>query len=385
MFGPSVRIFRLFGFDVRVDASWLIIAALLTWSLAIGLFPHEFPGLTLAEYWWMGVAGTLGLFGSVVIHELFHSMVARRNNLPMKGITLFIFGGVAQMGGEPSSPGVEFRVAIAGPLASIGLGFVFYGLSVVGRSTWPLYTVGVLAYLAWINWVLAVFNLIPAFPLDGGRILRSALWHFQHDLRRATRIASSIGSAFGILLIAFAIFELFAGNFIGAIWYFMIGMFLRGASQVSYQQLLIRTALEGEPVRRFMNAAPVTVTPETSIEQLVDDYVYRYHHKMFPVVTDSEKHLAGCVTIKELSGIPKQEWPKHKVQEVLKPCSTDNTVTPDADAWTVLSKMSETGVSRMLVTDKDRLLAIISLKDLLNVIASKLELEGYSAKLPHAP
>jgi Zn-dependent protease/predicted transcriptional regulator len=381
VFGPSIRIFRLFGFDVRVDASWLIIAALLTWSLAVGLFPYEFPGLTLAQYWWMGIAGTVGLFLSIIIHEFFHSIVARRNNLPMKGITLFIFGGVAQMGGEPPSPRVEFLMAIAGPLSSIGLGFIFWGIYVAGRGVWLLDTAGILAYLAWINWILAGFNLIPAFPLDGGRILRSVLWHFKRDLRPATRIASAIGAGFGFLLIAFAVFELFVGNFFGAIWYFLIGLFLRNASEASYQQVLIRTALAGEPVRRFMTTAPVTVTPDMSIEQLVDNYVYRYHYKMFPVVTDSEQHLAGCVSTKELSSIPKPEWPKHKVEEVVKPCSVQNTVNPDADALDVLSKMNETGMSRMLVTDKNRLLAIVSLKDLLNFIASKLELEGYSAKL----
>lgn len=385
MFGPSVKIFRLFGFEVRIDASWLIIAALLTWSLAIGIFPQRYPDLGLAEYWWMGVAGTLGLFGSVVIHELFHSLVARRNNLPMKGITLFIFGGVAQMGGEPASPRVEFLMAIAGPLASVGLGCIFYGLYRAGQNSLLPDTLGVLGYLAWINWILAAFNLIPAFPLDGGRILRAALWHYKRDLRRATRIASSIGSGFGLLLMAFAVFSLFEGNFIGAVWYFMIGMFLRGASQMSYQQLLIRTALQGEPIRRFMTTAPVTVTPGMSIEQLVDDYVYKYHYKMFPVVTDSERHLAGCISTKDVTNIPRQEWPQHKVEEVLKPCSIENTVPPDADALAVLSKMNESGVSRMLVADKDRLLAIVSLKDLLNFIASKLELEGYSDKLPHAP
>lgn len=385
MFGPSIRIFRLFGFDVRIDASWLIVAALLTWSLAVGIFPREFPGLSIGQYWAMGVAGTIGLFLSVVIHEFCHSIVARRNNLPMKGITLFIFGGVAQMGGEPPNPRTEFLMAIAGPIASFALGFIFWAIYVAGRGGWPLDTAGVLAYLSWINWVLGAFNLIPAFPLDGGRVLRSALWHFKHDLRRATRISAAIGSGFGILLIAFAVFELFAGNFIGAIWYFMIGLFLRNASQMSYEQLLVRMALQGEPVRRFMTTTPVTVTPDMSIEQLVDNYVYRYHHKMFPVVTDSEQHLAGCVSTKEIANIPRPEWPNHKVGEVIRPCSLENTVSPDADAMSVLSKMSETGVSRMLVTDKNRLLAIVSLKDLMNFMASKLELEGHSERLPHTP
>lgn len=385
MFGRSIKIFRLFGFDVRIDASWLIIAALLTWSLAVGVFPYEYRGLGIAEYWWMGVIGTLGLFGSIVIHELCHSLVARRHDLPMRGITLFIFGGVAEMGGEPPSPGVEFYMAIAGPVASIALGFIFYGIYRAGQNYFLPDTLGVLGYLAFINWILAVFNLIPAFPLDGGRVLRSAIWHSTHDLKRATRIASLIGSGFGILLMVFAVFSLFTGNFIAAVWYFIIGMFLRNAARMSYRQVLISAALQGETIRRFMTTTPVTVTPDMSIEELVDDYVYKYHYKMFPVVTDSEQHLAGCVSTKDVGEIPRQEWPRHKVEEVLKPCSADNTIPPEADALTVLSKMNESGTSRMLVTDKGRLLAIISLKDLLRFITSKLELEGHSGTLPHTP
>jgi predicted transcriptional regulator len=162
-------------------------------------------------------------------------------------------------------------------------------------------------------------------------------------------------------------------------------MFVRNASQMSYQQLLIRTALQGESISRFMTTSPVTVTPGMSIEQLVDDYVYKYHFKMFPVVTDAERHLAGCVSTKDVSAIPRAEWQRHTVEEVLKPCSLENTVPPDADALAVLSKMNESGTSRMLVTDHDRLLAIVSIKDLLRFIASKLELEGYSKNLPQTP
>jgi Zn-dependent protease len=382
LFGPSVKLFRLFGFEVRVDASWLIVAALLIWSLAAGVFPGYYPGLSAGEYWWMGLAGTLGLFGSIVIHELFHSLVARHHDMPMKGITLFIFGGVAQMGAEPASPGAEFLMAVAGPLASIAIGGIFYGIFEAVTPVWPVGVVGVIAYLAWINWILAAFNLIPAFPLDGGRILRSALWHFQGDVHRATRIASGIGSGFGILLMAFGVYQLFIGDLIGAVWYFMIGMFLRSASRTSYQQILIRDALAGEPVRRFMNDRPVTVRPDMSIEQLVDDFVYRYHYKMFPVVTDSD-HIAGCVSTKEIQAVPRAEWQQHQVAEVLKPCSAGNSVGPDADAAAVLSKMNETGMTRMLVTDHGRLLAVVSLKDLLSFMASKLELEGHSDGRKH--
>ncbi len=382
MFGRRVTLFKLFGFEVRVDASWLIIAALVTWSLALGVFPAMAPGLTAGTYWWMGAVGAAGLFLSIVLHELSHSLVARRFGLPMHGITLFVFGGVAEMGAEPQSPKIEFLMAIAGPIASIVLGGIFYGLAHAahGGNAAPQ-GVAILAYLAWINWLLAAFNLIPAFPLDGGRILRATLWHFQKDLGRATRIASTFGSAFGILLMALGVFRLFYGDFISAVWYFLIGMFLRGASQASYQQVMLQQALAGEPVQRFMHTQPVTVPADISIQSLVDDYLFRYDFKMFPVVKESDR-LAGCVTSKDVKQIPKEEWTTHRVAEVVHPCSEENTVSPDTDALQVLSKMRDKGVSRLLVTERDHLVAVVSLKDLLSFVARKLELDGGPARLP---
>ncbi|HJT89519.1 MAG TPA: site-2 protease family protein [Bryobacteraceae bacterium] len=375
MFGRRVRLFELFGFEVRVDASWLIIAALVIWSLALGVFPHEVPGLSTGTYWWMGVVGALGLFGAIVVHELCHSLVARQYDLPMRGITLFIFGGVAEMTEEPRRPGVEFLMAIAGPIASIVIGLICYGLARAGHGSWPIEAVGILAYLAWINFLLAAFNLIPAFPLDGGRVLRSVLWHFQGDLRRATRIASVIGTGFGVVLMAFGVYEFFFGNFIAGIWYFLIGMFLQNASRMSYQQVLMRSVLAGEPIERFMRRDPVTVPPDISIQDLVERYLYQYDFKMFPVV-DREDHLEGCVTPNDIQGIPKEEWPRHRVEEVTRPCAQANTIGPDADAMKVLNQMQETGQNRLLVTERDHLLAVVSARDLMRFLATKMNLEG---------
>jgi Zn-dependent protease len=251
MFGRRVTLFKVFGFEVRLDASWTVIAALVTWSLAGSVFPTAYPGLSRPTYWLMGVVAALGFFGSVVIHELCHSLVANHYKLPMKGITLFLFGGVAEMGDEPPSPKVEFRMAIAGPLASIVLGLIFFFISAVGRAG-PREIMGVVAYLSWINWLVAGFNLIPAFPLDGGRILRAALWHWRGDLTRATEIASRIGSGFGFALMAFAFYQLLRGYLITAVWYFLIGSFLRRAARMSYQQLILRSAPAGETVRPFV-------------------------------------------------------------------------------------------------------------------------------------
>jgi Zn-dependent protease/CBS domain-containing protein len=379
MFGPRITLFRLFGVEVRLDASWIIIAALIIWSLATGVFPAMYPAMPQHTYWWMGVLGALGLFGSIVLHELAHSLVANHYKLPMKGITLFIFGGVAEMGGEPQNPKIEFRMAIAGPLASIAIGCIFW---LIHDSTgWPGAVLGVLGYLAWINWALAGFNLIPAFPLDGGRVLRAAMWHFKGDFAKATKIASKAGSAFGFLLIVFAFYQLFYGNLFAAIWYCLIGSFLRGASRMSYEQMLLRSALEGEPVRRFMRPDPITVSPDISIRQLIENYVYRYNFKMYPVVGASHD-LTGCVSMRDVKEVPKEEWDRHNVAEVLKPCTGANTISPDTGALEVLAKLRETGAGGLLVTEGNHLLSIVSQHDILNFLAAKMELEGRSLQLP---
>ncbi|HEY9074704.1 MAG TPA: site-2 protease family protein, partial [Desulfobaccales bacterium] len=272
MFGRRMKLFTLLGFEVRVDLSWIVIALLVTWSLADGLFPYLYHGLAKAVYWEMGVAGALGLFASIIFHEFCHSLVARKFGMQMKGITLFIFGGVAEMGGEPPNAKTEFLMALAGPVSSLFIGGVFYLLYLSGlKGDWALPVTGVLRYLAWINALLAAFNLLPAFPLDGGRILRSILWGAKQDLPWATRISAGIGSGFGILLIFLGILQFFRGDFIGGIWWFLIGLFLRSAAQMSYQQVMIRKALEGEQVRRFMTPNPITVPSSLTVAELVED------------------------------------------------------------------------------------------------------------------
>ena len=245
MFGRRVRLFKLLGFAVHIDMSWLVLALLITWSLARGLFPYQYEKLSSITYWSMGAAGALGMFASIIFHELCHSLVARRFGLPMKGITLFIFGGVAEMDEEPPSPKAEFFMAIAGPASSILLGLFGYVVSVAGEEWLPVPVAGVLEYLTIINFVLAGFNLVPAFPLDGGRVLRSALWQWKKNFRWATRIASKLGSFFGTVLIFLGILNILRGNVIGGIWQSMIGFFLGNAARMSYHQVLMRRALEG--------------------------------------------------------------------------------------------------------------------------------------------
>jgi Zn-dependent protease/CBS domain-containing protein len=373
MFGKRLKLFRLLGFNVYIDLSWLFLAVLISWSLARGVFPSRYPALSLSTYWVMGLAGALGLFASIVFHEFAHSLVARREGTPMRGITLFIFGGVAEMGDEPRNPKAEFLIAIAGPASSVFLGGMFLLLAALGKGG-PVSLEAVLRYLGWINLVLAAFNLVPAFPLDGGRVLRSVLWGWQHDLRKATRVASTIGAGFGLLLMGLGIFSFVSGNFIGGMWWFLIGMFVRNASQSSYQQVLLRQALSGEPVRRFMQPAPVTVSPDISVAQLVDDYIYRYHHKMFPVV--ERDHLKGCVNLEQVKHVARDEWDRHTVREITAGCSPENIVSPETDAVQALKTMSRKQNSRLMVVDHDHLVGVLSLKDLLQFLSLRMELEG---------
>ncbi len=375
MFERRVTLFKLLDFQVRLDPSWIILAVLITWTLANGVFPAHYGNLSRASYWWMGAAGALGLFASIVFHELCHSLVARRYGLAMRGITLFIFGGVAEMDEEPKSPRAEFLMAAAGPLSSFLLALGFYYASTVGAiAGLPLQINGTARYLALINAMLAIFNLIPGFPLDGGRVLRSILWGWTGNLRWATRVASQIGSGFGTLIFVLGIFNVLAGNLVGGLWWFLIGMFLRNASRMSYQQMLTRKAFEGERLNRFMNREPVTVPSSLSVTALVENYIYRYHFKMFPVVDNGS--LIGCVGTSEVKTIPREEWDSLTVGEIASKCSPENTIGPDADALSAISAMSRTGRSRLLVVEGNRLVGIVSLRDMLKLLSIKLDLEG---------
>ncbi len=375
MFGRKFRLFSLVGFEVSIDASWLILAALIVWSLAIGYFPYQQPGLESSTYWWMGVAGAIGLFGSIVLHELSHSLVARHYGLPMKGITLFIFGGVAEMNAEPPSPTAEWRMAAAGPAMSVLISLVSYFVYDAFSPSLGVFWSGIIGYLAWVNILLAVFNLLPAFPLDGGRVLRAILWERRGNLQSATRTASKWGAGFGMGLIVLGVISIILGNFIGGLWWALIGMFLRGVSRASYQQMEIRQALEGEPISRFMRQEPITVSPSTSLEALLDDYFYRYYYNVFPV-TDGDR-LVGCVSVKAVQRFAKSEWAHHTVEELTEPADSSNTVTPDTDAFEVLKRMSSGPRRWIAVTNESgHLFGLVTLRDLMNYLTAKLELEG---------
>jgi len=370
VFGKPIKLFKIFGFAIRIDPSWGIVAGLVTWQFATLALPAWAPGLSAATYWLVGVVAALGYFLSVVLHELSHSLVARRYGLEMRGITLFIFGGVAEMPGEPPTAQAELLVAAAGPAASFGIALACgVGYAAATAAGLPAPVGAVCGLLGGLNAMLALFNLVPAFPLDGGRMLRAVLWGWSGNLRRATRIASTIGAGFGLLLVGLGLISTVRGSWSG-LWLVLVGFFVRNAAQASYQQLLLRRTLEGEPVSRFMQTDPVTVPRAISVLDLVQGYIYRYHFKMFPVVDDGGR-LLGCVTTRQVRELPREEWDRQTVGALAERCGSENTVRADTDAMQALATMSRTGASRLMVVEGDRL----ALKDLLRFFSLKMELE----------
>lgn len=381
MFGLRFRLFRVFGIPIAVDASWLLILALLTVSLAnmlpllmVELYGESAPIPQRSTIWLMAFGAALAFFVCIILHELGHALVGKQQGMPIRGITLFLFGGVAELGDEPPSAWSEFWMAIAGPLVTVALILITVGLATLGfQSGWHPLSVTVLAYLGSINLLVLVFNLLPAFPLDGGRVLRSILWGTTGNLRRSTWYAAQAGRFFSWLIIAWGVFEFFRGNLFGGVWLGLIGLFLNNAALGSYQQVVIRQALEGEPVRRFMNPDPVTVESSLTLRDWVDDFVYRHHRKTFPVV--EQGRLVGCIDTKALSNLPRDEWDRHTVGEYMRQDWCPVAISSESDSMNALSQMQRTGSSRLLVTEGDRLVGILSLKDLLRFLELKIELE----------
>jgi Zn-dependent protease/CBS domain-containing protein len=384
MFGTRWRLFHLLGIPIYLDITWAIIFLLVTASLM-----QQFSAvgeLTWFEYLVMAVITALAFFTCIVLHELGHAVVARATGLPIRGITLFIFGGVAELAEEPKSPGGEFVMAIAGPIVSAILGGIFLLLWAVGSSSgWPPAPLEVFKWLGTINLLLLVFNLIPAFPMDGGRVLRSILWGISGNLRKSTYWAALGGRAFGWLLIGLGVLEMVwpllnpvaaggRGLNLSGLWLAIIGLFINNAAKGSYRQVLVRQALGGEPVRRFMNTNPIVVPPWTDLRHFVEDYVYRYHRKAFPV--GAEGRLEGYVTTQVLARYPRDEWETHTVANVMDRDWKPLSVAPDDDALKALMRMQRTGLSRLLVVEGEQLVGIVSLKDLLRFLQLKLELEG---------
>ena len=369
----SFRIGRLFGIDIEIDYTWFIVFFLVAALLSTGILANRLPGLSLGARWLVAGITALLFFASVLLHELSHSVVARRSGLGITGITLFLFGGVSKMSDEPESPGVEFRIAIAGPLTSVALAFVFLGIAHLVRPA-PGGDVlnTVFTWLGWINGILAVFNLLPGFPLDGGRVLRAGLWRAMASLAEATRIASTFGHALGLLMIVGGVMLFALGAGFSGLWLAFIGWFLIQAAQSSYQQVVLRQAISGVPVGTVMTGDVNWVPAEIPLDQIVNDYVMRHNHPAFPVF-DGDR-LIGLLCLGDIRHVPQERWGQVTAREATPPLSQANTISPQADAWEALVRMSAESCGRLLVVEDGMLRGIISRTDINRLMRHRLEL-----------
>ncbi|MFQ5348296.1 MAG: site-2 protease family protein, partial [Rhodothalassiaceae bacterium] len=326
--GHNITLFRLFGFEVRANLSWVLLAILVAWSLAAGYFPAYYPDLPQSTYWSLGILGMAGLFASLILHEMSHAMVARARGMKIGGITLFLFGGVAELKEEPPTPRIEAEVAAAGPVMSFALAGLFHllagALAAMGSAA-PL--IGLAEYLATINLVLALFNLVPGFPLDGGRLLRAFLWSRRGNLWGATRTASRVGQGFAALLMLLGGWAILTGAGLGGMWWVLIGLFLWSAARGSLAQLMAHRALTGMTVAQLMNAEPVSVPPDLPLDRFVEDYAYRHHFSLYPVTRDGR--LIGAVRTRDVGRIAPGDWSRHDISTVMQPRAAVPEIGPD--------------------------------------------------------
>ncbi len=373
MFRNAVEVFRIWGFKIRIDGSWLLIAALIVWSLSASYFPSEVPGRTSTEYLVLGTAAMLLFFATLIAHELAHSLVARTFNIKVGNITLFMFGGVAELESEPVSPKSEFWIAIAGPAMSLALsaGFILASSLLRGIEASPM-LIALTDYLGFINLVIAIFNLVPAFPLDGGRVLRAALWKLKGNLIGATRISSAFGTAFGFLLIVIGALSLMSVNVAAGLWQILIGFFVVMASRASLQQLLMNEMLKGETLASAMTVDPVTADINESIFSIVHDKILRHHHTFIPVLEDKE--LLGHVDVELISGLDHDNWTQIRAGDVFVPMDETRMVPLDEPLENVLRRMLGKNQRKLMVTSGGALVGIVTLADLMRYMELREQL-----------
>jgi Zn-dependent protease/CBS domain-containing protein len=353
----TVRIGSIAGIDIDIHASWLIILALLTVSLATGWLPEASPGQSTTAYWVVGFIASLLLFVSVLLHELAHSLVARQRGLPVHTITLFIFGGVSNIEQEPKNPGVEFQMAVVGPLTSLIIGvagFLIVGLF-LGTGT---LLAGVLFYLGFTNIVLAIFNLLPGFPLDGGRVLRSIVWKITGNMRKATRVAAITGQILAYLFIFLGIWVFFSESLLDGIWLGFTGWFLLNAAQAAHAQASLESVLRGAPVSSVMNPSPTTVPANISLRQVVDSYFLPTALRAAPVV--QVEQLVGLITLGDIWRIPREQWEHVPVSQVMVPLNRLHVVSPQQLVSDLLPLIAGHDVNQVPVVDSGRLVGIVT-------------------------
>jgi Zn-dependent protease/predicted transcriptional regulator len=376
----SIELFRVAGVQVEVDYSWLVIFALVLWSLSAGYFPQEYPGQPTLDYWIVGFVATLFFFGSVLLHELSHAAMANRLGDKVDRITLFIFGGIARLSSEPKSADSELKIAGVGPLSSLAIALTFWLISnAIGRPA-SLWT-GVFRYLAFINLALALFNLLPGFPLDGGRLLRAVLWKRWGDLPRATARAAQWGSRIGWGLIVLGALEIFGGALVGGIWLIFIGLFLRGAAASGYQGTVVEQALEHVRVSDIMTREPVTLTPEISVAEAVEHYFLRFGYGGFPVVSDGR--VLGVLSLSHVRHCQPQERAHKKVRDIMLALGPGLEIAPQATALEAMHKMNEANSGRLIVLDGGKMAGFITRTGVARIIQMKQQL-GAPANVPES-
>ncbi len=370
----SANIGRILGIPIRIHWTLWLVFLLIAWSLADGYLPGAYPTLDATTDWLIGAVSALVLFISVLLHELSHSYIAKKNGLPIARITLFFFGGVSEMGEDPKDPNLEVRMAAAGPLTSFAIAGVLGALWFVSRLfSAPLSIIVILGYNAVINIVLGAFNLVPAFPLDGGRVLRGSLWSRSKNLLKATRIATRVSEVLSLLMIAAGLLlVVVTGNIFNGLWTIFLGWFIRSGAETSLKQTEVTEALHGISVGDIMTRDLLTVSPDISVQRLVTDYFLIHPHGGYPVVRNDK--LEGVVTMSSVRSIPAEKRENETVAQAMVPHERIVTISPNASAAEALQKIAEKNIGRLLVTDGDKILGMITRGDLMKTIRTRQDL-----------
>lgn len=372
----SFKLGRIRGITIGIHYTWLIVFGLLTYSLAVGVFPGLYSDWTTAQYWGVAALASLLLFASVLAHELGHSVVAQSKGIPVRSITLFIFGGVATITQESKRAGDEFLIAVAGPAVSLVIGVVSIAIYLLTGNV-SEYIAAIFLYLGYANLILVAFNLIPGFPLDGGRVFRAIVWGVTNNVQRATRIASTVGVIIGYLFIVAGIFLVFSSP-ISGIWLIAIGWFLQSAAEQSYQQMRMQRSFEGVTVATLMERSPVTVPPDVTLETLVDGYVLPYNIRGLPVVQQGA--LVGIITLTDIKDTPRTEWDRWTVSDRMTPRAETVTVTPDTALTQALEAMSRRDIHQIPVVQDGTLVGLLSRNQIIRFLQLREEIPSPSAE-----
>jgi Zn-dependent protease/predicted transcriptional regulator len=374
MFRSSIKLFKVFGIEIRLDYSWFIIFALFAYYFGFSYFPSVLPGTNAGIIAVITIITVVLFFTSVLIHEMSHSLVAKSRGTQVERITLFLFGGMAQIEKEPETPASEFTMAIAGPGASFVLALLF-GIIWFVSGGFP-YIQEPARYLTIINIILGVFNLLPGFPLDGGRVLRSIIWKVTGNLQRATFIASTAGRVLGFMIIAVGIVFLFTGNFLSGIWFAFIGWFLQSSAHMGYRQLIFETSVKGIRVKDVMNNDLVLADKDLTLQEIIDDYFMRYRFGRFPVVDGRGENarFIGIISLHDIKAIDREKWDSTTVGDIVKTVTEKEKVDRSMEISDAIKKMGKMGLGHLVIMSGDRLEGIITKSDVMRFIQIRSEL-----------